>query len=283
MSDIPVSEQQIREVRDGKRWEHGAANDAVIAAICDLALERLRTTRRPCEIEGEIGTFGGADLVDEEPEPSPAPSPSAVATSSGEGERDWITVRDHMTNLRHALKACVSQLPDRCEHERELARLALASDTLPPPAKASGAFEGVTELQSLIRDAHIDGYMKGNSVAVIYEYESRRAHAEGHAIEYVEARLDNPRHPLAEFASRLTRGYAAGWQPIETAPKTSKAILVWCPGNLCQYMVTWDGYEPNCRWVIWGGFGASLHESPTHWHPLPPAPYVSAESEGAGS
>lgn len=45
-------------------------------------------------------------------------------------------------------------------------------------------------LLSEVRDAHIAGYMSGQASAVQHEYESRRAHAEGGAIAYVDARAD---------------------------------------------------------------------------------------------
>jgi len=60
------------------------------------------------------------------------------------------------------------------------------------------------------------------------------------------------------------------WQPIESAPKTTRSILVWCPERQNQYMVYWDGrYEGEWRTV---GGGTVLAESPTKWHPLPAPP-----------
>lgn len=56
------------------------------------------------------------------------------------------------------------------------------------------------------------------------------------------------------------------WQPIETARKDSKAILVWCPENKCQYMVTW-----NDDWFIFGCF-TRLTRNVTHWRELPSYP-----------
>ena len=56
------------------------------------------------------------------------------------------------------------------------------------------------------------------------------------------------------------------WEPIETARKDNKAILVWCPENKCQYMVVWR--KSTGTWVIFGG-GNALRETPTHWRDLP--------------
>lgn len=60
---------------------------------------------------------------------------------------------------------------------------------------------------------------------------------------------------------------AQRWQPIETAPDASEAILVWCPDRLNMYLVTWQG--------MWCHFGPGFHtlqETPTHWVPLPEPP-----------
>lgn len=57
------------------------------------------------------------------------------------------------------------------------------------------------------------------------------------------------------------------WQPIETARKDRKAILVWCPENRCQYMVKWDDSD----WFIFGSF-TKLTRLLTHWRELPSYP-----------
>lgn len=60
------------------------------------------------------------------------------------------------------------------------------------------------------------------------------------------------------------------WRTIETAPKTTRSILVWCPERKNQYMVSWDSrYEG--EWKTFGGY-TSLTEQPTHWRPLPEPP-----------
>ena len=70
------------------------------------------------------------------------------------------------------------------------------------------------------------------------------------------------------------------WQPIETAPRTSKARLVWCPTYQNTYLVSWleplgDDLKPDPRqgyWVHFGGVGARLNDTPSHWCPLPEPP-----------
>jgi hypothetical protein len=60
-----------------------------------------------------------------------------------------------------------------------------------------------------------------------------------------------------------------GWQPIETAPKTSRARLVWCPENMCIYCVSWNDKR---GWIIFGGGWRDVIQGATHWRPLPPPP-----------
>jgi len=56
------------------------------------------------------------------------------------------------------------------------------------------------------------------------------------------------------------------WQPIETAPKGSVAILVWCPKRMNIYAA----YPYKSDWCAFGG--GVLSETPTHWMPMPAAP-----------
>lgn len=57
------------------------------------------------------------------------------------------------------------------------------------------------------------------------------------------------------------------WQPIATAPKDSRARLVWCPERQNIYAATWlQGHG----WQIFGG--RLLGEAPSHWMELPPPP-----------
>jgi hypothetical protein len=62
---------------------------------------------------------------------------------------------------------------------------------------------------------------------------------------------------------------ALQWQPIETAPKTDRAILVYCPGCMCSFTATWDKY---CEvWEYFGGMG-EMEDAPSHWMNLPEPP-----------
>lgn len=73
---------------------------------------------------------------------------------------------------------------------------------------------------------------------------------------------------LPELARRLKE---REWQPIATAPKTSQSILVHCAERRNTFTVTWDkdGHRGG-EWRVFGGY--PLHETPTHWCPLPEPP-----------
>ena len=58
------------------------------------------------------------------------------------------------------------------------------------------------------------------------------------------------------------------WLPIETAPRNSKARLVWCQERRNTYAVNWYGND----WYIFGACHLMLQETATHWMPLPPPP-----------
>jgi hypothetical protein len=65
-----------------------------------------------------------------------------------------------------------------------------------------------------------------------------------------------------------------GWLPIETAPAlnggSTKAVLVWCPSNLCMFTAHFDqDFEV---WKYFAGNGGVMFVEPTHWMPLPAAP-----------
>ena len=68
------------------------------------------------------------------------------------------------------------------------------------------------------------------------------------------------------------------WKPIETAPKTSKNILVWTPENKCTSLVVWADTRTPQRWEHAFG-GSRLIDEPTHWMPLPAPPAPASEKE----
>ena len=63
------------------------------------------------------------------------------------------------------------------------------------------------------------------------------------------------------------------WMPIESAPKTSQSIMVWCDGNKCAYIVSWRDWGANPGWNIFGSFESAPQTPPTHWMPIPDEPH----------
>jgi hypothetical protein len=59
------------------------------------------------------------------------------------------------------------------------------------------------------------------------------------------------------------------WQPMETMPLDSKARIVYCPSNNCQFMVSWDRHTDEYR-----HFGTldSLDYEASHWQNLQKPP-----------
>lgn len=67
---------------------------------------------------------------------------------------------------------------------------------------------------------------------------------------------------------------SAGWQPIDTAPKNSEEILLYCPGNHPLQLMGFFSSDAGGRWEH---CSESLYYEeqeifPTHWMPLPDAP-----------
>jgi len=79
-------------------------------------------------------------------------------------------------------------------------------------------------------------------------------------------------------AARSTpkHGEAAGWQPIETAPKDDRRMFVVQGFNVPPTPQSIAGYttDPYCVWrADDGSFARWPHQfPPTHWMPLPAAP-----------
>ena len=84
-------------------------------------------------------------------------------------------------------------------------------------------------------------------------------------------------HMRAVQAARAEKAEAAqAWQPIETAPRTNRARLVYCPDRKNTYLVTWletvDTFDSaEGHWLHFNS-GRPLREEPSHWMPLPPNP-----------
>ncbi len=62
-----------------------------------------------------------------------------------------------------------------------------------------------------------------------------------------------------------------GWQPIETAPKDGKRILVGRAGAP-PIFVWWEKLGDGS--FTWVGVMGALAKAPTHWFPIPKCPEV---------
>ena len=75
--------------------------------------------------------------------------------------------------------------------------------------------------------------------------------------------IDPSFYAFGEMAWQAAQAAAVQWQPIETAPKDGKElILLWVPAmghGLMKWNGIWDDRVYNC-------------DGPTHWMPLPSAP-----------
>ena len=74
-------------------------------------------------------------------------------------------------------------------------------------------------------------------------------------------------------AEVFSRGKAARWRPIETAPKDGTHILGW-DGNTQTTVKWWQWHGGRGYWdlVEWGAYAEDGEGNPTHWMPLPDPP-----------
>jgi len=113
------------------------------------------------------------------------------------------------------------------------------------------------------------------------EPDSYCTHADSH--EYDVFSADQMRKYALEAIQASATSAPAEWQDIETAPKTSKAILIYCAERENIYTVTWVRNEE----FPWSGkwrhvAGDFLTAVATHWQPLPPPPGTTPQpAEGA--
>jgi hypothetical protein len=60
------------------------------------------------------------------------------------------------------------------------------------------------------------------------------------------------------------------WQPIETAPKDGRMILVWRDSGV--HLMRWKAIGEHGFWDEWHVKLKHLSSHPTHWMPLPDPP-----------
>jgi len=71
------------------------------------------------------------------------------------------------------------------------------------------------------------------------------------------------------------RAPVADWQPIETAPRDGREILVYDPIVQITFCVRWTGAR--FPWTLVFGYREFSERSPSHWMPLPAAPVDGGE------
>lgn len=86
------------------------------------------------------------------------------------------------------------------------------------------------------------------------------------AFEDAAARAMESRALAAEAEVSRLRG-SVKWQPMETAPKDRKAVLVYCAEHRNAYAVWWDSEAK--VWLHFSPCFSRLTETPTAWMPLP--------------
>ena len=83
----------------------------------------------------------------------------------------------------------------------------------------------------------------------------------------------------------LSAALAAMWQPIETAPKDGRDVLLWYPleGLSDTFERVLPAHWAHENWVFQGRAfrGYSQAYQPTHWMPLPPAPTLLSTRMGS--
>lgn len=217
-----------------------------------------------------------------------APSPSAVATSSGEGERQVI-----QSVYTRSGKAVVCGIPDESHNCDEMACSSVEHILWRGPHIVD---------EKPARDPMTD-WRNGENMAV----QNKRPSFD----ELVDVVTGEPLHPMKRTYGGVTReqfeaakaaasapakasgAFEAGWQPIETAPKDGTDIETAYKNcdSWFRHTSFWITDEDDPEESGWWSYTLSEVTrtkldgpfAPTHWRPLPPAPYVSAESEGAGS
>lgn len=114
--------------------------------------------------------------------------------------------------------------------------------------------------------------------------------------------VDKTTAAIAALRERLAQpGLDAGWQPIETAPKTGKKVILFYLNRnnfprtvMARWLTDEQAAETDTDCVgLEGGWyecidnwddytEVAIHEGePTHWMPLPPAPIVEGNPDAA--
>lgn len=83
----------------------------------------------------------------------------------------------------------------------------------------------------------------------------------------------------AAIASALAAVDAAGWRPIETAPKDGTHVLAWFPEPEEYEVMIVRYWADGELWMTVGPVEDDVY--PTHWMPLPAAPGRTGDDNGS--
>jgi len=84
----------------------------------------------------------------------------------------------------------------------------------------------------------------------------------------LESSVDDAIRSLRAMLAAAPPVPSGGWLPIETAPHTGIAVLLWQPWKSGRNPTVIGHYANGWCW----GDNEEMQPEPTHWQPLPPAP-----------
>jgi len=125
--------------------------------------------------------------------------------------------------------------------------------------------EALRRFNDIIKNANHDG--NGVNIGDI-----NKAYLRHCDIQVIRKALTENAERIKELEKRLGEDE---WQDISSAPKTSKAIMVYCADRQNIYIVSWGkhgGFTGIQGWKIFGSNWDLSYEEPTHWKPLPSPP-----------
>ena len=172
----------------------------------------------------------------------------------------------------------------------------------PPPVRGPVEPEVFDLLSDVVDKCYADGTSASWKLCLGCETESHRdmdvIHGQDCPVDAAERWLRKHYRQHAEAASPV-RGAVdpPGWQPIETAPRNSSRILIYCPSDFpdahaartvfeAWWRLPYEGAPPDQCWWCYDGnstmLSADVHRTlkgapigATHWMPLPDPPTAS--------
>lgn len=186
--------------------------------------------------------------------------------------RDWRSYIDDHHRQKYA---------DLIEAQAKLVSLLIAKRSVaaPPPPVADREPSDAHPVLKHADELHALGFKAGWE-GVIEEC--------ANIAEAIDTRRGNEKQIAAVIRSLAPNGPAAGWQPIETAPKDGSSIMLFALGSWS--CASWNGrghwnLEVNRFTLGYDGGGEIQTIAPAYavaWAPMPPDPTVSRADRGTG-